>query len=133
MPPAPIASIPSELRFDIAALNMGDAIRIGEYAFPEGVRPAGSPNEVIVHVVEPKLTVEEPAAWGRLGAADDAKPVPTLPGAYQDYYRAVAGALTDGAAPPVPLAESIAVLEVLDAARQSAREETVVRLPPQPH
>lgn len=72
---------------------------------------------------------EAEQAWGRLGAPDDARPVPTLPGAYQDFYRSVAASLRDGAPAPVRLADSIAVLEVIEAARQSSREGIAVELP----
>ncbi|MCF2531712.1 Gfo/Idh/MocA family protein [Yinghuangia soli] len=72
---------------------------------------------------------EEPEAWGRLGTPDAMAAVRTLPGAYGDFYRAVAAAVREGAAPPVPLAESIAVLETIAAAQQSARAGRVVALP----
>ncbi|MDI2127332.1 Gfo/Idh/MocA family protein [Yinghuangia seranimata] len=71
---------------------------------------------------------EEPSAWGRLGVPGDSTAVETLPGAYQDFYRELAVALVDHAAPPVPLAESVAVLEVIAAARRSAADGAVVPL-----
>jgi predicted dehydrogenase len=54
--------------------------------------------------------------WGKLGAGDDAVPVETQPGAYQCFYEAVASALREGGPSPVPAAEAIAGLEILEAA-----------------
>ncbi|NUU21178.1 MAG: Gfo/Idh/MocA family oxidoreductase [Streptomycetaceae bacterium] len=72
--------------------------------------------------------VEASESWGQLGTPEQARHVPTLPGAYQDFYRAVAATLREGAPQPVPLAESIAVLEVIEAAQRSSREGVVVEL-----
>lgn len=72
---------------------------------------------------------EAAEAWGKVGTPDDARPLHTVPGAYQEFYRAVAATLRGGAPSPVPLAESIAVLEVIEAARQSSRDGVVVALP----
>lgn len=76
----------------------------------------------------PDWGTEEPEAWGHLGTPGETTPVPTLPGAYQDFYTGIATAIRDGARPPVPLAESIAVLEVIEAAQRSARGGVVVEL-----
>ncbi|GAB2982612.1 Gfo/Idh/MocA family protein [Saccharothrix stipae] len=57
--------------------------------------------------------------WGVLGA----EPVRTEPGAYQDFYAAVAAGQA-----PVPVADAIAGLEVLEAAFESARTGGVVPL-----
>jgi scyllo-inositol 2-dehydrogenase (NADP+) len=66
--------------------------------------------------------------WGLLGAGDQLRRVPTLPGAYQRFYEGVVLALREGEAPPVDADEVVAALEVLDAARNSAREQRVVPL-----
>jgi predicted dehydrogenase len=65
--------------------------------------------------------------WGVLGAGEDLTRVPTEPGAYQRFYEAVVEALR-GAPPPVDPADAAAALEVLDAARTSARERRVVEV-----
>ncbi|QFZ23114.1 Gfo/Idh/MocA family protein [Saccharothrix syringae] len=57
--------------------------------------------------------------WGLLGST----PVRTEPGAYQEFYAAVAA----GAA-PVPVADAVAGLEVLEAAFESARTGAVISL-----
>jgi predicted dehydrogenase len=67
-------------------------------------------------------------AWGRLGTPGDTEPVPSRPGAYQDYYAGIRAALVDGTPPPVTIEEAIDVLVVLEAARASARTESVVEL-----
>lgn len=77
---------------------------------------------------------EPEASWGRLGAGESpltggGRPVPTLPGAYPAYYAAIAAALREGPGHnPVPATEAVAALEVLQAARRSAREGVAVRL-----
>lgn len=72
-------------------------------------------------------TVPE-SARGTIGAGDDTRPVPTLPGDYPAYYAAVATALRDGTPPPVTAAQAADALDVLEAARLSAREGRTVRL-----
>jgi predicted dehydrogenase len=67
--------------------------------------------------------------WGTLHTASGAIPVPSEQGAYQDYYTQFAAALRGAAEFPVPAAEAVHTLEVLDAARTSAEENQVVELP----
>ena len=54
--------------------------------------------------------------------------VPTVPGAYQRFYEGVLLALREDAPPLVDPDDVVAGLEVLDAARESAREQRVVGL-----
>ncbi|WP_030168258.1 Gfo/Idh/MocA family oxidoreductase [Spirillospora albida] len=68
------------------------------------------------------------AAYGRVGTPGDDRPEPTDPGAYQDFYAAVAAALRGEGPPPVTLADAITGLEVIEAAARSARDRTVVEL-----
>jgi predicted dehydrogenase len=63
-----------------------------------------------------------------LGAGDALERVPTERGAYPEFYRQLAEALTSGAPAPVDAREAVAALHVLDAARTSAAERRVVRL-----
>jgi scyllo-inositol 2-dehydrogenase (NADP+) len=70
---------------------------------------------------------EEPeAAWGRLGTVDAFEPVPSVPGAYQEYYRGIRDAVRGDAPPPVTIDEAIDVIAVIEAARRSADSGTVV-------
>ncbi|MGW3497195.1 Gfo/Idh/MocA family oxidoreductase [Streptomyces sp. NPDC001020] len=77
---------------------------------------------------------EEPEAlWGRVGAGESpltggGVPVPTVPGDYPAYYAAIAKALREGGPNPVTAHEAAAALEVLEAARRSAREGVTVTL-----
>jgi predicted dehydrogenase len=71
---------------------------------------------------------EPEVAWGVVGAGDDVRPVPTEPGAYQDFYRGLVASLRDGAPPPVGPQDAVSGLEVLEAARASAGEGKVVAL-----
>ena len=66
--------------------------------------------------------------WGTLHTAAGAVTVPSEQGAYQDYYTRFAAALRGDGEFPVPAAEAVHTLEVLDAARTSAAEHRVVAL-----
>ncbi|MDN3293733.1 Gfo/Idh/MocA family oxidoreductase [Streptomyces ficellus] len=92
-----------------------------EAALREGKRPAEG------------WGTEPESLWGRLGAGESpltggGTPVPTLPGDYPAYYAGIAAALRDGTAPPVTAHEAAAALDVLEAARRSAREGVTVTL-----
>jgi predicted dehydrogenase len=69
-----------------------------------------------------------PSEWGTLQAGEEAVAVPTLPGDYGVFYRGVTETLLTGAPPPVTIDDAVTALEVLDAARRSAEDGTVVRL-----
>ncbi|MET7390157.1 Gfo/Idh/MocA family oxidoreductase [Streptomyces sp. NPDC005385] len=89
----------------------------------EGKRPGGAS----------PWGVEPQSLWGRVGSGESplsggGTPQPTVPGAYPAYYAAVAAALRDGAPNPVTAHEAAAALDVLEAARRSAREGVVVSL-----
>jgi predicted dehydrogenase len=72
---------------------------------------------------------EEPeSAWGMAGAGDDARPRRSEPGNYLKFYEGVARAIRDGTAPPVSAEQGVALMEVLDAARLSAREGRIVKV-----
>ena len=71
---------------------------------------------------------EEPERWGQLGVEGETRPVQTEPGAYQRFYEGVVAAIRTGAPPPVMTEEAVEGLEVLDAARASARQGTLVEL-----
>jgi predicted dehydrogenase len=66
--------------------------------------------------------------WGSLGAGDELRRIPTVPGAYQRFYEGVVLALREDTPPPVDPDGVVAGLEVLDAARKSARGRRVVEL-----
>ena len=72
---------------------------------------------------------EEPQErWGTLGAGATSERVPTLPGAYAEFYAGVARAIRDGAPPPVMIADVVYGLDVIEAAFRSAERREVVRL-----
>jgi predicted dehydrogenase len=72
---------------------------------------------------------EEPEAdWGRVGAADEWTPVRTERGDYGAFYAGMAAAIRDGAPPPVDPMDSVAGLEIIEAARRSSAEGAVIRL-----
>ncbi|MDV5145990.1 Gfo/Idh/MocA family oxidoreductase [Streptomyces sp. SBC-4] len=94
-----------------------------EAALREGLRPVPG----TVWGVEPE------ELWGRLGSGESpltggGTPVPSLPGAYPAYYAAVAAALRGTGENPVTAHEAAAALDVLEAAKRSAREGITVAL-----
>ncbi|MGW0764018.1 Gfo/Idh/MocA family protein [Streptomyces sp. NPDC002676] len=92
-----------------------------EAALREGLRPG------------PAWGAEPDALWGRLGAGESpltggGTPVPTVAGDYPAYYAAVAKALTGDGPNPVTALEAASALDVLEAARRSARDKMTVTL-----
>ena len=72
---------------------------------------------------------EEPEEQrGMLGTDGDLQPVPSAACGWPSFYAGVAAALHDGAPPPVDPEDVVRSLEVIDAARASAREGRVVEL-----
>lgn len=67
-------------------------------------------------------------AWGKLGQGDDVRPIPTETGAYQRFYEGVVAALRGDAQPPVDPSDSVAALEVIEAAQLSDAKRTVISL-----
>ncbi|MEP6760243.1 MAG: Gfo/Idh/MocA family oxidoreductase [Sporichthyaceae bacterium] len=65
---------------------------------------------------------------GWLLRGGEREPVAREPGGWSAFYPAVVAMVRDGAPPPVDPRDAVVVLEVLDAARRSARERSVVRL-----
>jgi predicted dehydrogenase len=95
-----------------------------EAALREGLRPGPD---------APDWGAEPEELWGRLGAGESpltggGAPVESLPGDYPAYYAAVAAALRGTGPNPVTAHEAAAALDVLEAARRSARERVTVTL-----
>ncbi|NUK07606.1 Gfo/Idh/MocA family oxidoreductase [Streptomyces lunaelactis] len=91
----------------------------------DGKRPSGSGDD--------SWGKEPESLWGRVGAGESpltggGRPVETLPGDYPAYYAAIATAVREGTAPPVTAHEAAAALDVLEAARRSAREGVTVEV-----
>ena len=74
--------------------------------------------------------VEPEARWGSLRRGDGTHqvPVPAERGRWDSFYPAVAAAVRGEAPPPVVLEDALSVLEVLEAARRSARSGQAVSL-----
>ncbi|GGU35310.1 Gfo/Idh/MocA family oxidoreductase [Streptomyces daghestanicus] len=92
-----------------------------EAALREGKRPGRGWGE------------EDEALWGRVGSGESpstggGRIEPSVPGDYPAYYAAVAEALLRGGPNPVGAREAAASLDVLEAARRSARDGVVVTL-----
>ncbi|MER7717336.1 Gfo/Idh/MocA family oxidoreductase [Streptomyces flaveolus] len=92
-----------------------------EAALREGKRPG------------PGWGEEDESLWGRVGSGDSpltggGRVEATVPGDYPAYYAAVAAALREQGPGPVGVREAAAALDVLEAARRSARDAVVVTL-----
>jgi predicted dehydrogenase len=88
---------------------------VQEDALARGARPG-----------DPGFGVDAPERWGILGSEGDLRAAPTERGRYDAFYAGVVGALRDGAAMPVDPADSVRVLELIEAAHRSgATGETV--------
>ncbi|MFI2366913.1 Gfo/Idh/MocA family oxidoreductase [Streptomyces sp. NPDC018833] len=77
--------------------------------------------------------VEPEGLWGRIGSGESpvtggGTPVETVPGDYPAYYAAVAAAVRDKSTPPVTALEAAAALDILEAARRSARDGVTVEI-----
>ncbi len=94
-----------------------------EPALKDGMRPG-----------EPGWGLEPQTSWGSLSTTVDGLhvdgAVETLPGAYEHFYTQLRDSLRLDEPLPVLPSESLATLQVIEAARESAREHRVVSLPP---
>lgn len=68
--------------------------------------------------------------WGEIARGEEREPAVPVPGDWPAFYAGVARAIRDGAPPPVDPWDAVTVLRILEAARRSAAEGTVVRLEP---
>jgi predicted dehydrogenase len=78
----------------------------------------------------PEWGRQAPERDGILGVAGENEKVPSLPGAYQDFYSALTAALDGDAPPPVDPWDSMAVLETIEGAQRSAANHIVVSMSP---
>jgi scyllo-inositol 2-dehydrogenase (NADP+) len=77
---------------------------------------------------DPGFGEEPEEAWGTLGSDDDRRPVETQQGRYVEFYERIERAIRDSSEAPVPLEAGTATLDVIEAARRSAAERTVIGL-----
>jgi predicted dehydrogenase len=71
---------------------------------------------------------EPPGNWGRLVTGDRAEVVPSVRGAWPEFYAGVERWLRSGGDPPVDPADAVRVLEIVEAARTSADTGVTQRL-----
>jgi scyllo-inositol 2-dehydrogenase (NADP+) len=57
--------------------------------------------------------------------------IPTLPGAYEQFYRQVAETLTTGAPPPVTIEQALLTQRVIEAVQHSAQQRTAIQIAPE--
>ncbi|MFL6239280.1 MAG: Gfo/Idh/MocA family oxidoreductase [Actinomycetes bacterium] len=68
-------------------------------------------------------------SWPMVGAGDDARRVPSTPGAWPQFYAQWRNALLDDGPVPVDPTDAVTTLRILEAATQSSQTGQVVRLP----
>jgi predicted dehydrogenase len=85
----------------------------------EALRAGASPGD-------PGFGAEPREAWGRLGSEETSEAVPTEPGRYVEFYERMESAIRDGRPPPVPLSAGIDTLRIIEAARRSSAERTII-------
>lgn len=90
-----------------------DALRTGARPNAQGGTPWGA---------------DDPSAWGTVGTDEASRKVETEHGDYPAYYAGMAAALLDGAPVPVDPREAASALDILEASRWSAEQNTVVLL-----
>jgi predicted dehydrogenase len=78
-----------------------------EAALKSGARPS-----------DPGFGVEPESSWGRIGVDGALRPVPTRPGAYAAFYRALADALLRGGPVPVDPADAVDVIALVERIHQ---------------
>jgi scyllo-inositol 2-dehydrogenase (NADP+) len=71
---------------------------------------------------------EPPERWGVFSDGARQEAVPSLPGAYQNFYAGMVSALRHGAPVPVSAGDILAGLEIIEAAQRSAAEQKVITL-----
>jgi predicted dehydrogenase len=77
---------------------------------------------------DPGFGVEPPEEWGRVLRGDEGEAVSSERGRWASFYTGVAHLLRGGGPSPVDPADAVDVLTVLEAARRSARQGSVVAL-----
>jgi scyllo-inositol 2-dehydrogenase (NADP+) len=73
---------------------------------------------------------EPPDRWGLLVTATGERRIETAAGAWPEFYKEVVSALREGSPPPVEPVSAVEVLEVIEAARESASRRAGVDIPP---
>jgi predicted dehydrogenase len=80
---------------------------------------------------DPGWGTEPRERWGRLttsaGGLSLSGQVETVPGSYETFYELLRQSVRSGAPPPVDPADSLAVLKLIEAARESVRSGAVIR------
>jgi predicted dehydrogenase len=103
--------------FGSRAAYMKHGLDVQEDALRAGMRPG-----------DPHYGEEPSERWGTLVGPTVKETVPTVPGAYPEFYKGVARAIREGAPPPVPVADVVAGLEIIEAAFISHERKQVVSL-----
>jgi scyllo-inositol 2-dehydrogenase (NADP+) len=103
--------------FGSKAAYIKHGLDVQEDALRSGMRP-----------VDPGYGEEPREKWGTIAGPGVNEVVPTVAGAYPSFYAGVARAIREGAEPPVPVADVVAGLEIIEAAFLSQERRQVIAL-----
>ncbi len=71
---------------------------------------------------QPGWGEDKPEDYGYFSDGQDRTTIPTIPGAYQEFYAGLAAAVIDGAPQPVPAADARDIIAIIEAAFRSEAE-----------
>jgi predicted dehydrogenase len=107
----------SHLRMNGLAAQVGPRFSVlgSEAAFTKwGLDPQEAALKSGTRPTDPAFGVEPESSWGHLGVDGTLRPVPTRPGAYAAFYRALADALLRGGPVPVDPVDAVAVIALVE-------------------
>ncbi|PLR92578.1 oxidoreductase [Bacillus sp. T33-2] len=70
---------------------------------------------------------DDPQQYGELFLDGESQKLPAIPGDYSQFYREVCNAINTGGPGPVPAKESLDVIRIIEAAKESSQTQTAVR------
>jgi scyllo-inositol 2-dehydrogenase (NADP+) len=103
--------------FGSRAAYMKHGLDVQEDALRAGMRPGDA-----------SYGEEPPDRWGTLAGPGISERVPTIAGAYPEFYKGVARAIREKVPPPVSVADAVSGLEIIEAAFLSDERKEVVSL-----
>jgi predicted dehydrogenase len=77
----------------------------------------------------PEWGIEPEARWGRLVAGEHSEPVPSERGDWPRFYALLRESLVAGGPPPVDPRDAVTTLSILELARRSAQDRSVMPIP----
>jgi scyllo-inositol 2-dehydrogenase (NADP+) len=111
------SGIRSHLRMNGLAAQVGPRFSVlgSRCAFTKwGLDPQEAALKAGARPGTPGFGIEAESSWGRVGVGGALEPVPTQPGSYAAFYRALADALLRGGPVPVDPRDAVAVIALIE-------------------